>query len=63
LIATRSCQPIDNDERVRQYDDRVRKQPGFHPREYAWRIAAGVRDKGEIIRFPIPRHRALVVIE
>lgn len=62
MILARSCRAPDNDERIRQYDDRLRRHGDFHPREHAWRVAKGVKVQAEVVRFPIPRHKSLVVI-
>jgi hypothetical protein len=61
VIATRSCRAPDNATRVREYDERLRHQPDHSYLAHAGRVARGVKLQGELIRLPIPRHRALVV--
>ncbi len=60
MIATRSCRAPDNAERVRLYRERVTHQRDYHYLSEAGRIASGVRLQGELVRLPVPRHRALV---
>jgi hypothetical protein len=62
MIATRSCYAPDNAARIRDYDERLRHDSDYHHLSHAGRVARGVRLQGELVRLPIPRHRALVVI-
>jgi hypothetical protein len=62
VIATRSCRAPNNAERVREYDERLRRESAYHHLTHAGRVARGVKLQGELVRLPIPRHRALVVI-
>jgi hypothetical protein len=60
-MISRSCAVKSNPERVREYDERLRHQPDHSYLAHAGRVARGVKLQGELIRLPIPRHRALVV--
>lgn len=61
MIATRSCYAQPNADRIRAYHERVRDLPDYDHLAHAGRVAAGVRRQGELVRLPIPRHRALTV--
>jgi hypothetical protein len=62
MIATRSCRSPNNAERVREYDERLRHQTDHSYLAHAGRVARGVQLQGQLVRLPIPRHRALVPI-
>ena len=62
MIATRSCHSPNNAERVRVYRERVTQSADFNHLVDASRIARGVRAQAELVRLPVPRHRALVVV-
>jgi hypothetical protein len=47
---------------VRDYDDRIRNRADFDHQIHASRVARGVRRQGELVRLPIPKHRALVPV-
>lgn len=61
-MITASCRAPTNTERVRDYHERVLGRPNFDHQIHASRVAKGVRRQGELVRMPIPRHRALVKV-
>jgi hypothetical protein len=62
MIASRSCYSPNNDERVRAYNERLHAQHDHSYLVHAGRVASGVRTQAELIRLPIPKHRALVAV-
>jgi hypothetical protein len=63
MIAARTCHAPSNRERVDDYLDRVKHRADFDHLIHASRVAKGVRVQGELVRLPIPRHRALTIWE